>query len=179
MCETMFVLVIIIITNQQQIHTYMFVLVHCVASQLVTNTITQCQINSLNCKMISVLALASCFNKFIMSDLLGYNLIPVLVLTSHTNNSTSLGSTLFYTSKLFLSGIKLLSTYVQLAFYLCIITLAKLFCFTFHSTIERSHMQLKFRCFGNFGHLSKYIICQFWCDILHQTCLPIKPCISW
>ena len=44
------------------------------------------------------------FNKFIIVNLLIYLILSFLVLTSYTNDSTLLGSTLSYSPKLFLIG---------------------------------------------------------------------------
>ena len=88
----------------------MFALVYYVASWLVCYSITQCCINSFGCKLIAVLALAICFNKFIiMFNILIY---LVLVLTSFTklNDSTLLGNIFLYNPKLFIFGIILYRT---------------------------------------------------------------------
>ena len=109
------------------------VLVYYVARQLVTNSITQCCINSLDCKLISVLTLTSCFNRFIMSDLLDHNLITVLVLISHTNDCTSTGSTPFTPPAVFVWHKN--TKYICVAGYLFVYdTTQQLDCFVLHYT---------------------------------------------
>ena len=69
-----------------------------VASQLTNVTHGQYCINLLDHKLISVLVITSCFNRFITVN---HKLISVFVLTSHTNDSTLLSSALFTASSCF------------------------------------------------------------------------------